>query len=447
MSEKRLNRVKIINIFILVRRQIRYLYAMFALVDCNNFYASCERVFNPALRQKPIAILSNNDGCVIARSDEAKALGLPMGAPAFKYKEFFKANNIQLFSSNYALYGDMSSRVMRILEQFSPDVEVYSIDEAFLQLNGFDSYNLHEYGTEMRERILKWTGIPTCVGVAPTKALSKVANKIARKFPKETGGVYVIDSEEKRIKALKWTQLKDVWGIGPALHKRLFAKQCKTAYDFVQLPDMWVRKTFSITEWKLKKDLEGISKIGPETIKNKRAIATTRSFESTIKDLEDIKERISTFACSGAEKLRKQGSSCHMMLIFLRSDYHKKNSEQHRASVVVNIPFPTNSSLTLSANAVKSVASIYKKGIQYKKAGVILTGIVPTDNHQLQLFNHEHPKHLPLMRTIDFINKKYHAPKLKLGNQDLNRTWKMRQEYLSPHYTTNLKDIITVQCP
>lgn len=446
MREKGLNSIKIINVFILVKLQMRYLYTMFALVDCNNFYASCERVFNPALRQKPIAILSNNDGCVIARSDEAKVLGLPMGAPVFKYKEFIKANNIQLFSSNYALYGDMSSRVMRILEQFSPDVEVYSIDEAFLQLNGFDSYNLHEYGTEMRQRILKWTGIPTCVGVAPTKALSKVANKIARKFPKETGGVYVIDSEEKRIKALKWTQLKDVWGIGPALHKRLSAKQCKTAYDFVQLPDMWVRKTFSITEWKLKKDLEGISKIGPETLKNKRAIATTRSFEHTIKDLEDIKERISTFACSGAEKLRKQGSSCHMMFIFLRSDYHKKNLEQHRASIVVNIPFPTNSSLTLSTNAIKAVATIYKKGIQYKKAGVILTGIVPTDNHQLQLFNHEHPKHLPLMRTIDFINKKYHEPKLKLGNQDLKRTWKMRQEYLSPNYTTNLNDIITVQC-
>ena len=438
--------MKIVRIFILLRRQIRYLYTMFALVDCNNFYASCERVFNPALRQKPIAILSNNDGCVIARSDEAKALGLPMGAPAFKYKEFFRANNIQLFSSNYALYGDMSSRVMRILEQFSPDVEVYSIDEAFLQLNGFEDYNLHQYGTQMRQRILKWTGIPTCVGVAPTKALSKVANKIARKFPKETGGVYIIDTEEKRIKALKWTQLKDVWGIGPSLNKRLSARQCKTAYDFVQLSDMWVRKTFSITEWKLKKDLEGISKIGPETIKNKRAIATTRSFESTIKDLEDLKERISTFACSGAEKLRRQGSSCHMMFIFLRSDYHKKNSEQHRASVMVNISFPTNSSLTLSANAVKAVASIYKKGIQYKKAGVILTGIVPTNNHQLQLFNSENPKHLPLMHAIDLINKKYHTPKLKLGNQDLKRTWKMRQEHLSPRYTTNLKDIITVRC-
>jgi DNA polymerase V len=426
---------------------MHYLYAMFALVDCNNFYASCERVFNPSLRQKPIAILSNNDGCVIARSDEAKALGLPMGAPAFKFKEFFKANSIQLFSSNYALYGDMSSRVMRILEQFSPDVEVYSIDEAFLKLNGFEAYDLHTYGVEMRQRVLQWTGIPTCVGVAPTKALSKVANKIARKFPKETGGVYVIDSEEKRIKALKWTQLKDVWGIGPALHKRLSVKHCKTAYDFVQLPDMWVRKTFSITEWKLKKDLEGISKIETETIKNKRAIATTRSFESTIIDVEDLKERISTFACSGAEKLRKQGSSCHMMIIFLRSDYHKKNTEQHRASVVVNIPFPINSSLTLSTNAVKAVASIYKKGIHYKKAGVILTGIVPTDNHQLQLFNQENPKHLPLMRAIDHINKKYDSPKLKLANQDLQRTWKMRQEHLSPQYTTKLKDIITIQCP
>ena len=223
--------VKINNYFVLVKPQMRYLYSMFALVDCNNFYASCERVFNPSLRDKPIAVLSNNDGCVIARSDEAKALGLPMGAPAFKFKEFFKSNNVQLFSFNFALYGDMSSRVMRILEHFSPDVEVYSIDEAFLKLNGFETYDLQTHGIEMRQRVLKWTGIPTCVGIAPTKALSKVANKIARKFPKETGGVYVIDSEEKRIKALKWTKLKDVWGIGPALHKRLSKKALRESAD------------------------------------------------------------------------------------------------------------------------------------------------------------------------------------------------------------------------
>lgn len=419
---------------------------MFALVDCNNFYASCERVFNPNLQGKPVAILSNNDGCVIARSDEVKDLGLPMGAPAFKYKSFFKANKVHVFSSNYPLYGDMSGRVMKILEQFTPDVEVYSIDEAFLQFKGFEHYKLDVYGHDIRNRVLKWTGIPTCVGIAPTKALSKVANKIARKFPEETGGVYVIDTEEKRIKALKWTPIDKVWGIGHALHKKLAQKQIKTAYDFVQLPDLWVRKTFSITEWKLKKDLEGISKIEMDQVKNKRAIATTRSFETTLTDLGDLKERISTFASSCAEKLRRQNSSCHMLVVFLRSDRFKTNTAQYRASTMVSIPFPTDSSLVLSSSAVRAISSIYKKGIHYKKAGVVLTGIVPTYNHQLQMFAHEDPRHKPLMHAIDRVNKKYNAPKLKLANQDLTRTWKMRQEHLSPQYTTNLKDIITVQC-
>jgi DNA polymerase V len=419
---------------------------MFALVDCNNFYASCERVFNPNLKGKPVAILSNNDGCVVARSDEAKALGLPMGAPAFKYNTFFKEHNVKVFSSNYPLYGDMSSRVMRILEQFTPNIEIYSIDEAFLQFKGFENYDLNTYSHDIRNRVLKWTGIPTCVGIAPTKALCKIANKIARKFPKETGGVYVIDSEEKRIKALKWTSIEKVWGIGYALSKRLTQKRCKTAYDFVQLPDLWVRKTFSITEWKLKKDLEGISKIDMEQVKNKRAIATTRSFETTLTDLADLKERISTFAAICAEKLRRQNSSCYVLIVFLRSNRFKTNSEQYRASKMLSIPFPTDSSLVLSSSAVKAISSIYKKGIHYKKAGVILTGIVPTHNHQLQMFSHEDTRHKPLMRTIDYINKKYQAPKLKLANQDLTRTWKMRQEHLSPQYTTNLKDIITIQC-
>ena len=419
---------------------------MFALVDCNNFYASCERVFNPSLQGRPVAVLSNNDGCVIARSDEAKTLGLPMGAPAFKYKSFFKTNKVQVFSSNYALYGDMSSRVMRILEQFTPEVEVYSIDEAFLHLQGFDNYDLNSYGGSIRKRILKWTGIPTCVGIAPTKALAKVANKIARKFPKETGGVYVIDTEAKRLKALKWTPIEKVWGIGYALHKRLAQKQCKTAFDFVQLPDLWVRQSFSITEWKLKKDLEGISKIEMEQVKTKRAIATTRSFETTLTELADLKERVSTFASSCAEKLRRQKSSCHVLVVFLRSDRFKTQFPQYRASRMVSIPFPTNSSLVLSSSAVKAITSIYKKGIHYKKVGVILTGIVPTYNRQMQLFDHEDARHQPLMSAIDHINKKYAAPKLKLANQDLARTWKMRQAHLSPQYTTNLNDIITVQC-
>lgn len=418
---------------------------MYALVDCNNFYASCERAFNPNLEGKPVAILSNNDGCVISRSDEAKALGLPMGAPIFKWETFCKANTITVLSSNYPLYGDMSNRVMSILKQFTPDVEVYSIDEAFLQFKGFEGYDFYDYGLQIRQRILKWTGIPTCVGIAPTKALSKVANKIARKFPKETQGSYVIHSEESRIKALKWTKIEDVWGIGRRLHKRLKAKGCKTAYDFTQLSDNWVRKTFSITEWKLKKDLEGDAKILLEEPKNKRVIATTRSFDYAYEDINYIKERVSTFAVTCAEKLRKQGTSCHVIIVMLRSNPFGKGLEQHRISKHINLPYPTDSSLIISTQAVKAVETIYKKGIKYKKAGVIVTGIVPTDNHQLDMFQTEDPKHKPLMSVIDSLNKKYRMDKIKLGSQDLKRTWKMRQERLSPRYTTNINEIIRVK--
>ena len=418
---------------------------MYALVDCNNFYASCERVFNPSLRNKPIAILSNNDGCVISRSDEAKTLGLPMGAPIFKWESFCKEHHIHIFSSNYPLYGDMSSRVMKILEQFTPDVEVYSIDEAFLEFKGFKNYDFNSYGNQIKTRILKWTGIPTCVGIAPTKALSKVANKIARKFPKQTNGVYVIDSEEKRIKALKWIKIEDVWGIGRALTKRLKAKNCNTAFDFVQLSDDWVRKNFSITEWKLKKDLEGIPTLQLDEVSTKRAIATTRSFEYTFSDIENIKERISTFATSCAEKLRKQGSSCHVIYVMLSSDRHKKDLEQHRGSKLITLPYPTDSSLIISQQATQAVISIFKSGIKYKRAGVIVMGLVATNNYQLQLFEKENPKHKPLMKAIDGLNYKYADSKVKLANQDLKRTWKMRQERLSPRYTTDINDVIKVK--
>lgn len=418
---------------------------MYALVDCNNFYASCERVFNPNLNGKPVAILSNNDGCVISRSDEAKAIGLPMGAPIFKWESFCKANQIHVFSSNYPLYGDMSSRVMKILQQFTPDVELYSIDEAFLQFKGFNNFEFNDYGSQMRQRILKWTGIPTSVGIAPTKALSKVANKIARKFPKETGGVYVIDSEEKRIKALKWLAIEDVWGIGRRLAKRLKEKQIYKAYHFTQLSDDWVRQHFSITELKLKKDLEGIESLQLDEVVNKKAIATTRSFEYTFSDIDNIKERISTFATSCAEKLRKQQSSCHIIHVTLSSDRHKTDAPQHRASKIITLSYPTDSTLVISTEAVKAVADIYKTGIKYKRAGVIVMGLVPNDNYQLHLFEHENPKHKPLMSVIDKLNNKYQNHKIKLGNQDLKRTWKMRQERLSPRYTTNLNDIIKVK--
>ncbi len=417
---------------------------MFTLVDCNNFYASCERVFQPQLINKPIAILSNNDGCFISRSDEAKALGLPMGAAAFKYKAFCKEHGIHVFSSNYPLYGDMSTRVMNVLQQFTPDMEIYSVDEAFLKFNGFDHYNFNTYGQEIKNRVYQWTGMPISIGIAPTKGLSKVANKIAKKFKEKTGGVYLIDSDEKRLKALKWTRIESVWGIGHGNTKRLKKRHVKTAFDFIQLSDQWVQKEMGITGLRLKKDLEGIPSLDlDDHTKDKKMIATTRSFEYTFSDFENIKERITTFASSCAEKLRKQHSSCNMVIVILRSNRHKKDDRQHKASTIITLPYATDSTLVIANHAVKALKSIYKSGINYKRAGVIVSGMVPTNSRQLDMFNTQNPKHKPLMSVIDNINEKIGGYKIKLGSQDLDRTWKMKQEHLSPRYTTNIDEIVS----
>ena len=256
---------------------------MYALVDCNNFYASCERVFRPDLNDKPIAILSNNDGCVIARSNEAKPF-IPMGAPAFKFKKEFERNNIHVFSSNYALYGDLSNRVMTTLSNFAPEIDVYSIDEAFLKFDGFDYFDLNEYGNKIRTTVTRNTGIPISIGIAPTKALSKVANKIAKKYFERTKGVYVIDNEEKRVKALKWLNIEDVWGIGKKHARKLKYNGIHTAYDFTLKSDNWTRKHFSVVGLRLKRDLSGIPTLGLDEVKTKKNIATTRTFDFNYKD-------------------------------------------------------------------------------------------------------------------------------------------------------------------
>jgi len=378
---------------------------MFALVDCNNFYASCERAFQPQFNNVPVGILSNNDGCFISRSDEAKELGLPMGAPEFKYRQFCKENGIKVFSSNYPLYGDMSTRVMNILGTFTPNMEVYSVDEAFLKFDGFKSYDFNIYGREIQRTVQKCTGIPISIGIAPTKGLAKVANKIAKKLKTRTGGVYVIDSDERRIKALKWTKIESVWGIGRGNQKRLQTKNIKTAYDFTQLSDEWVRKQMAIIGLRLKKDLEGIPTLDlDDDTRDKKAIATTRSFESTYSDIENIKERVSTFATSCAEKLRNQGSSCNYLVVLLRSDRHKKNEPQDKSSLIVTLPYATDSSLTISNYAVKAAVALFKPGIKYKRAGVIVSGLVPTNEKQLDLFLSENPKHHKLMKVMDGIN-------------------------------------------
>jgi len=417
---------------------------MFALVDCNNFYASCERVFRPDLIGKPVVVLSNNDGCVIARSNEAKAVGVPMGAPAFEHEELFKKYNINVFSANFALYGDMSQRVMSILNEYTPEIEIYSIDEAFLKLKGFEKFNLQIYGQEIQSRVVKWTGIPVSVGIAPTKSLAKVANRIAKKYPSDTKSVYLIDNEEKRIKALKWLKIEDVWGIGRQHAKRLKAINVHTAFDFTQLADSWVKKNLAIVGLRLKHDLQGMPTLDLEEIQAKKNIATTRSFETNYTELEQLKERVSTFAVSCAEKLRKQKSCCNTIMIFIHTNEHRHDLPQYSKNIVVNLPFPTNSNIELAKFANQALEKIFRKGFNYKKAGVIVMDFSQENQTQLKIFENSNPKHVPLMQAIDKINSSLGQQKIKLASQDIRKVWKMRQEKLSPHYTTNLNEIITI---
>ena len=423
---------------------------MYALVDCNNFYASCERVFQPKLNGRPVVILSNNDGCVISRSNEAKAVGVPMGAPLFKIKELVKEKNITIFSSNYALYGDLSNRVMAILGQFSPNLEIYSIDEAFLNFDGMSVLDYDLYGIQMKTRIQKWVGIPVCVGFAPTKVLAKVANKIAKKFQDRTSGVYTIDTDEKRIKALKWTKIEDVWGIGNRTTKKAKLRNINTALDFIQPQhESWIRKELGVVGLRLKFELEGKSVLDLEPIPNqKKSIATTRSFPKQISDFDLLRERVATFASICAEKLRKQNSCCHTIIVMLVIDRHTIKTSKYYFNMAVTLPFATNSSITISNVAIAILKKLYfgNENIKFKKAGVIVTEFIPEDQKQFQLFEEENPKHLALMKSIDFLNNKIGYKKVKLAAQNLNLTWNMKQNHLSQKFTTNFKDILEIKC-
>ncbi len=420
---------------------------MYALVDCNNFYVSCERVFQPQFNNKPVVILSNNDGCIISRSNEAKALGIPMGAPEFKVKDVIKQHNIKVFSSNYALYGDLSQRVMKLLEKFCPNVEVYSIDEAFLNFEGMTIPDYHQYGVDMQKKLVKWLSIPTGIGFAPTKALAKLANRIAKKFPERTQGVYVIDTDEKRIKALKWTKIEDVWGIGYQLTKKMKAHQILTAYDFT-LPQnkLFINKEMGVVGLRLRQELLGFSAISIETPKTKKNIAITRSFEKDITSYNELKERVSTFATVCAEKLRKQNSCCYGVILFLNKDKFKANGERYNFYKMATLPFPSNTAFSISNLALKMLSELYHDGDSYKKAGVIVTEIIPSNQRQFHLFDDENPKFQKIMEVIDSQHAKIGERKIRLGNQDLQRTWKMKQHHLSKKYTTNFNDILEVKC-
>lgn len=412
-------------------------------MDCNNFYASCERVFNPALNGKPIIVLSNNDGCVIARSNEAKTLGIKMGVPAYQIKQDIKEHNITVFSSNYTLYGDMSSRVMTILAESTPELEVYSIDEAFLNLDGIR--NLQNFGHDLVSRIIRGTGIPVSLGIAPTKTLAKIANKFAKKHP-AYHRVCIIDTEEKHTKALQLTDIGDVWGIGRKQAAKLEKQGIKTAYDFTQLSSSWVRKYMTVVGERTWKELRGISCIDMEAIPPaKKQICTSRSFGKMVEEITTMSEAIATHASTCARKLRLQKSYATSLMVFIHTNNFREDLPQYWKNTVIKLPVPTNDTLEIVHHALTGLNTIFMQGYQYKKAGVIITEIA-TEGVQQNLFDTiDRSKRERLMQSIDRINGKY-LSHVKLAVQGNGREWKLKQEQLSQRYTTDINEVITINC-
>ena len=418
---------------------------MFALVDCNNFYVSCERVFNPALNGKPVVVLSNNDGCVIARSNEAKALGIKMGIPAFRITKFLQQNQVAVYSSNYALYGDLSHRVMSTLEKFAPELEIYSIDEAFLNLAGL-SVQLEEYAKKIRKTVLKNIGIPVSVGIGPTKVLAKTANYYAKKVP-DNQGIYVLDSPVKINAALKLFAIEEVWGIGRQYTKLLKSLNIKTAWDFTQLQDDWVKKKMTVVGLRVKKELEGVSCLEMELVPAaKKVICTSRSFGDSQTELGPIREAVATYAARCAAKLRKERSCAGMLMVFIHTNGFRTDELQYEKNFLCKLPVATNSTMELIRYALYALEAIYQKGYRYKKAGVLVLDIVPDDRVQGALFDRvDRHKHAAIMKTLDAVNSKYGRDTLKIAAQGSGEKWKLRQEKLSPCYTTKWDEIITIR--
>jgi len=418
---------------------------MFGLIDCNNFYASCERVFNPSLNRRPVVVLSNNDGCVIARSSEAKALGIPMGEPAYKLKALIEANQVVVFSSNYVLYGDMSHRVMTTVAQFAPDMEIYSIDEAFLLFDGFENINLKEYGEIIVRTTTRNTGIPVSLGIAPTKTLAKLANKFAKKY-KDYKGVCVIDTDEKREKALKLTAVGDVWGIGRQYAKKLEYYSIHTAWDFTQRSKSWVRHTMGVVGERTWLELKGTPCVEMDKTTTKKSICTSRSFGERLTELSPISEAVSNFAASCAEKLRKQHSLASVIMVFIQTNPNATNLPQHCKQVVLQLPVPTNDTTELINFALRGLKAIFAEGYQFKKAGVIVSELVPERPLQGDLFDtRNRDKFSRIMTVMDSLNASYGKQKVKIAAQGFDRKWRLKNEKLSPCYSTKLEDVLEIK--
>lgn len=419
---------------------------MIGICDCNNFYASCERAFNPSLKDKPIIIYSNNDGAVIARSEEAKALGIGMAVPMFEIKRLIKKHGIVGFSSNYTLYGDISRRIKSIIREFFYEVEDYSIDESFVSCKGLEYRNIFDYVKDARDKISSWSGVPVSFGVAETKTLAKVANRIAKKHFREQG-VYIIDSEEKRIKALVNTDVEDVWGIGRRIGAKLKSMGVRTAYDLSMLDEDWAKRQFSVVLQRTVYELQGLVCIPLETVQpDKQNIASQKSFGQYQTEFEPITEALATYTARVAEKLRKQKFVAGGIKVWLGTNNFSKTDKQYFPSIETKCDVPTDYTPYLIKRATEALKSIYREGFLYKRVGIMLTDLRNNTDGTLNMFHqHTRQKEISIIKQVDRINRLNGRDTVKSAQQGFGIDWRMKQENLSPKYTTRLSDIILIK--
>jgi DNA polymerase V len=418
---------------------------MIALVDCNNFYASCERLFEPSLVNRPVVVLSNNDGCVIARSQEAKALGIEMGAPAFLMEREMKKNNVAIFSSNYTLYGSISNRVIRLLQSFCPSVENYSIDESFLDFTGIDHDDLFELARTIRQEINMQIGIPVTIGIGATKSLAKIANRYAKRYCRECG-VHFLDTPEKITQALKATPIGEVWGVGRQHEQRLRLIRVYTAHDFLCVPGDWIRRNMTVVGARLMNELNGmrcneLEEVAPA----KKGVCTAKSFGKLLTDKSEILEALTDYTATCAAKLRKQMSCTRSINVFLQTNNFRQQDAQYFGGITLQLSVPSNNTATLIREAHKAFDMVFKPGFNYKKVGVMMLDLLPEHITQANLFEAaETEKDKRLMVSLDEINARFGNSKLQYAVQGFAKGWTMRQLKLSLRYTTRVNEIVTV---
>lgn len=418
--------------------------APIALVDCNNFYASCERVFQPKLRLRPVVVLSNNDGCVIARSNEAKALGIEMGAPWHLNRDKFAKEGVIVRSSNYTLYGDMSARVMRVLGSFVPGMEVYSIDEAFLSLAGFEGRAV-EHMRQTRAAVLQYTGIPVSVGIAPTKTLAKVANRMAKKTP-ENGGVLSLMDEDAQTAALARLELTDLWGLASRIGARLAAIGIKTPLELRGADPKWIRAQFSVVMERMVWELRGIPCMELEhATPDRQTIMASRSFGRPVDELHEMQEAVASYVSRAAEKMRRQNLVTPALQVFILTNRFKPEDPQYNGHHTVHLPVATADTTRLAKAALHGLACVWRAGFSYKKAGVICLDLHSAGKVQETLFHvSDTPARIQLMQAIDDLNKRYGRDTVAIATAGTRKAWSLRSDQRSPAYTTRWVDLLKV---